>query len=145
MLTFILSMLLLNNITSDCHQFCNGCTASDSYDECSKCEDGYVNIFNEPRKCRDPNAVNDGFFFDVMTRSFKRCDSMCASCFAETNNDCYVCAENMVNIFGEEHQCRDPKEIYDGIYFDVKYRTFKPCDLYCARCTGPNSDNCITR
>ena len=143
-------------IYTDCQDSCVSCTnnAASSEDRmlCSSCKANYYPLTLEDTtiNCYLDNFIINGYFFDRVSNTFKKCHNSCQRCTGEAvgyNTNCIICntASLYYPIDGNPTFCKKIGEddaYLVGYYLDTEANVFKTCYSTCETClVGGDSSN----
>ena len=99
--------------------------------------------------CYLESDVQDGYYFDRVTSTFKSCDVSCRRCYGPKSGDntnCISCntQDEYYPIDGNPKLCKRVGDSYlVGYYLDTDYNIFKLCYTSCETCNqkGDSTNN----
>ena len=147
------------SIKSPCHSSCNGCSNPSISNAitmlCTSCNSNYYPLIKVDltMNCYLESDVQDGYYFDRNTNTFKSCDPSCKRCYGPIDGDntnCISCntVSSYYPIDGSPTFCKKSGDSYlNGYYFDNDYSIFKLCYTSCETCNqkgDSTNNNCLT-
>ena len=147
------------SIKSPCHSSCYSCSNPSISNAitmlCTSCKPNYYPLIKEDltMNCYLESDVQDGYYFDRNTNTFKSCDPSCKRCYGPIDGDntnCISCntVSSYYPIDGSPTFCKKSGDSYlNGYYFDNDYSIFKLCYTSCETCNqkgDSTNNNCLT-
>ena len=132
-----------------CYERCLVCTGPNETD-CLSCNNskGYYSK-EDDIKCYSIDEIEEGFYFDYINNTIKKCNNRCFSCNQSGTNEesnCIKCNNNESYHFHPyiDNHCITKYELSSNYYLDPADDKFKICNERCSECDGPNETQCVS-
>ena len=120
-----------------CDPTCATCTGPSS-SECSSCRADYTYIPNYCQCGTSSCSCPSGTYFDAVSSTCLKCNSLCVECVGFGSNQCTSCPADQV-LAVNPGSCGCPAGTYKS---SSSYCL--SCDETCGSCSGPSSTQCLT-